>query len=116
MAKTKQVARNTTGGSQRGVRKQLATRAALKATGSGFRHASCMADVRRFANMGFGSPWYVGTDRTGDRRSHVKIRGRWERGISTADLEEEGFLDLDNYAHGETQEKMWTYAGRNDIE
>lgn len=102
MAKTKQVTRKNTGSDMRALRKNLVTKEVRKSAGSGHKHASCMADARRMSRLGLESHWLVGTNRTGDRQSPVKRRVLYERGLSSADLEGEGFLGLDENAFGES--------------
>lgn len=88
MAETKQVARLSTGGSSKELRKHFAIRAAIKIGGGGHQHSSCMADLRGISRMELGSPFYMGRNREEDAKSHVKRNGRWERRIITGDLEE----------------------------
>lgn len=45
----------------------------------------------------------------------VKRRGSCERCVSTGNLNERGLLDLEIYAVGELQEKIWNYVAKEDL-
>lgn len=111
-----QIAHNITDGGAKALRKHCTIKASRKSAEGVHRHASCKGVFRRIARLGFGSLWFAGTNRTGHRRSNVERRGRWERDLSSVDLEGERFYDVDEYAFGKLQEKMWTYSGWRDID